>query len=201
MAEKDKNNTRERILRTAARLFSEKGYDKVTIREIAKDIDINPASLYYHFISKEEILLSLYDFYSGELRRGLPDLTELLQRAKTDEPLGLLASATYNFDEDKQEMLNQIQITAARRLGNDPDSEIFIRENMFDTIRNIIKPLLERLVELCKIKPLDINKFIDVFSYYNFSAGVLTKTSFGHDLTEYQETLAWLFSLFIPAEE
>ena len=48
-----KNATKDKILITAAKMFSERGYDKVTTREIAKSIGINSASIYHHFASKE----------------------------------------------------------------------------------------------------------------------------------------------------
>ena len=201
MYETKKNNTKDSILETAAKFFSERGYDRVTTREIANDVGINPASLYYHFTSKEEILRSLYNYYSDELHKAMPDIEKLLYKAETDPPFSVLASAMFDFDEDKQEILDQIRITAVRRLGSDPESESFIRENVFGSVSTILQPLLGRLIELQKIKPLDIDTFIGVFSYYNFSAGILTNTSIGHNLDEYHATMAWLFSLIVPIEE
>ena len=201
MFEKDISNTKDSILKTAARLFSEKGYDKVTIREIAQDVGINPASLYYYFASKEELLNSLYEMYRTELIRGYPNLDELLSMIETSPPIDVLEKATFNFDDDKIEMLNQIQITAARRLGSDAASEEFIRLNIFDSIRNMFEPLLKRMIELGKIEPFDIYTFINVFSFYNFSAGVLTSTPFGHDLAEYYATMSWLYSVVLQVKD
>ena len=44
------------ILDAAARLFGENGYDATGIRDIAKAVGINSASLYYHYKNKDEIL-------------------------------------------------------------------------------------------------------------------------------------------------
>lgn len=44
------------ILKVAARLFREKGYSAVTMRDIAAALDIKAASLYNHISSKQEIL-------------------------------------------------------------------------------------------------------------------------------------------------
>ena len=44
------------IITTAAQLFKEKGYSAVTMRDIAKDMNIKAASLYNHINSKQEIL-------------------------------------------------------------------------------------------------------------------------------------------------
>jgi AcrR family transcriptional regulator len=56
----DANGTRERILDIALDLFAEKGYDKTSLREISEELGFSKAALYYHFASKEEILLALH---------------------------------------------------------------------------------------------------------------------------------------------
>jgi AcrR family transcriptional regulator len=54
------SDTRERILDVALDLFTEKGYDKTTLREIAEQLGFTKAALYYHFPSKKDILLALH---------------------------------------------------------------------------------------------------------------------------------------------
>ena len=51
--------TRERILDVALELFSEKGYDATSMREIAERLGITKPALYYHFDSKEDIVRAL----------------------------------------------------------------------------------------------------------------------------------------------
>ena len=52
----DEKDTREKILDAAIDLFARKGFDTVTMQEIADAVSIKKASLYYHYTSKEEIL-------------------------------------------------------------------------------------------------------------------------------------------------
>jgi AcrR family transcriptional regulator len=52
--------TRERILDIALDLFIDKGYDKTSLREIAEKLGFSKAALYYHFASKDDILLALH---------------------------------------------------------------------------------------------------------------------------------------------
>ena len=52
--------TRERILDIALDLFIEKGFDRTSLREIAAELGYSKAAVYYHFASKEEILLALH---------------------------------------------------------------------------------------------------------------------------------------------
>src|SRR5690606_665901 len=49
-------DTREKLLQLAARSFSTQGYKATTIRAIADQVGIEPASIYYHFASKEELV-------------------------------------------------------------------------------------------------------------------------------------------------
>lgn len=51
---------RERILDVALELFTEQGYDKTSLREIADRLGVTKAALYYHFPSKGDIFLELH---------------------------------------------------------------------------------------------------------------------------------------------
>jgi AcrR family transcriptional regulator len=53
-------DTRDRILDIALDLFTEQGYDGTSLRQIADQLGVTKAALYYHFTSKEEILLALH---------------------------------------------------------------------------------------------------------------------------------------------
>lgn len=53
-------DTRQRILDVALELFTEQGYDGTSLREIAERLGVTKAALYYHFASKEDVLLALH---------------------------------------------------------------------------------------------------------------------------------------------
>jgi AcrR family transcriptional regulator len=52
----EKIDRKSEILHVAAKLFRERGYNAVSMRDIAKELDIKAASLYNHIASKQEIL-------------------------------------------------------------------------------------------------------------------------------------------------
>ena len=62
-----RGDTRSRIQAVAVELFSEQGYDKTSLREIAERLGVTKAALYYHFKSKEDIIRSLIDDYFGQM--------------------------------------------------------------------------------------------------------------------------------------
>lgn len=53
-------STRERILDVALELFTEQGFDKTSLRQIADQLGFSKAALYYHFASKGDILIALH---------------------------------------------------------------------------------------------------------------------------------------------
>jgi AcrR family transcriptional regulator len=50
---------RQEILRTAARLFQEQGYDGTSMNDVAAALKLSKGGLYHHFQSKDEILFDL----------------------------------------------------------------------------------------------------------------------------------------------
>ncbi|MFF4755179.1 TetR/AcrR family transcriptional regulator [Streptomyces sp. NPDC002514] len=56
-----RGNTRQRIQDVALELFAEQGYEKTSLREIAERLEVTKAALYYHFKTKEEIIVSLFE--------------------------------------------------------------------------------------------------------------------------------------------
>lgn len=52
---KDSEETRARLIEAAGKLFAEKGFNAVTVREIAKAAETHLSALNYHFRSKEEL--------------------------------------------------------------------------------------------------------------------------------------------------
>ena len=53
--------SRKRILDVAAHLFREKGYAGVSLRSIASDADLKAGSIYYHFASKDDLVVEVLD--------------------------------------------------------------------------------------------------------------------------------------------
>ncbi|MGV9215566.1 TetR/AcrR family transcriptional regulator [Micromonospora sp. RB23] len=63
--------TRERIKAVALELFTEQGYEKTSLREIAERLNVTKAALYYHFKSKDDIVAS----FVGDRLAQMDELT------------------------------------------------------------------------------------------------------------------------------
>jgi len=55
------NNRRDLVLETAAGFFVRKGFSGTSIRDIASEAGMLPGSLYYHFPSKEALLVAVFE--------------------------------------------------------------------------------------------------------------------------------------------
>ena len=83
-------DTRQRILDAALDLFTEQGFDGTSLRQIAEQLGVTKAALYYHFESKDDILMALHlrlhEFGKDSLRRmGDGPVTLDLWRELLDE--------------------------------------------------------------------------------------------------------------------
>jgi len=96
---------RQQILKTAIRLFAQKGFRGTTTREIALAAGVNEVTIFRHFASKQELYTAILEIKSSEagLTSWLVDLAEFAER-RDDTGLFLFAAsnilAHYKRDAD-----------------------------------------------------------------------------------------------------
>ncbi|HTC49193.1 MAG TPA: TetR/AcrR family transcriptional regulator [Candidatus Aquilonibacter sp.] len=86
MARETVVDSRQEILRTAARLFQQRGYDATSMNDVAAALKLSKGGLYHHFQSKDEILFEIMD-HAMEITqervinpvRGITDAEERLR--------------------------------------------------------------------------------------------------------------------------
>jgi AcrR family transcriptional regulator len=80
---RQKTEMRDLILDAALKLFSDKGYDNVSMRKIADEIEYSVGTIYLYFKDRDEIFFELHkmgfeDFYKRQL--AVQDIKDPLQR-------------------------------------------------------------------------------------------------------------------------
>ncbi len=78
--------TGRHLLETSLRLFRRKGFERTTMRDIAEAAGMSVGAAYYHFQSKEDLVLAYYRFTQDEherlLRERLPGVTDPEERVR-----------------------------------------------------------------------------------------------------------------------
>ncbi len=78
-------NKKEQILQDIAELFYLNGYEKTSIRDISKSLNISKPGLYYHFTNKQEMLFDMiYDFME---KTNLQLFSELEEQKSSEDKL------------------------------------------------------------------------------------------------------------------
>ncbi len=70
----ERSDRKSEILSVSARLFRERGYSAVSMRDIAQAMDIKAASLYNHIKSKQEILMLIVITIAEEFTQGMEQI-------------------------------------------------------------------------------------------------------------------------------
>jgi len=81
------SKTKEKILKTALKLFSSKGYKATTVRDIAGAMGMKQSALYNHFKNKDEILETLISDLTSSAIVHLFDDKEPQEAAKSGKAL------------------------------------------------------------------------------------------------------------------
>ncbi|MFD7020323.1 MULTISPECIES: helix-turn-helix domain-containing protein [unclassified Streptomyces] len=144
-----RGNTRQRIQDVALELFGEQGYEKTSLREIAERLDVTKAALYYHFKTKEDIIISLFQDltrpmdevieWGREQPRDLDTKLEILRRY-SEALVG--AEPLFRFMQENQAAMRELSIGerfkermhAMVDLLKDPDSAMSDRIRCFTAL-------------------------------------------------------------------
>jgi AcrR family transcriptional regulator len=109
LRERKKQQTREAIAETARRLFSERGFERVTVAEIARDADVAEKTVFNYFPTKEDLVYWRMESFEEELlgtirERPLGESALAAFERFVRQPRGLLATS----DPEARERLEAI---------------------------------------------------------------------------------------------
>ncbi|CAD7054702.1 TetR/AcrR family transcriptional regulator [Pseudorhizobium halotolerans] len=130
--------TRERLVQAARRIFSERGYERTTVREIAAQAEVNPALINRYFGGKEQLFA---EAVSVDL--ALPDLSGL-----ESGRIGL-ALAAHFFRRWEGAEHDDLLRTLIRTAATNPEAAVRIREILGRQVAPMISRVAgsERLAE------------------------------------------------------
>jgi len=138
--QRERERRRQQIIVAAKRVFSEKGYSKSTMEDIAREAELSPGTLYLYFKNKDELYASL----SLRILQYLNIRLEDVKKEKDIEPQQKVAAIkealfdVYQFD--PMILINMFHLQSSETLKNLSSS---LLENITELSRNSLTILAE----------------------------------------------------------
>ena len=179
-------NTKEKIFEVALDLFSKKGYDSVSLREIADNVGIKKSSIYSHYPSKEAILMDIFEYLTNLIEYDeLLNSEDLNLTANNDMLLENPELFYHNGSEAIKKMFSQERNLKIWRL-------IFIQMHHNEAIKKffqneiLVKPLVfwKEFFTILKEKGIihqDSNPELLAKEYYSFPIYLLLEITAKYD--------------------
>jgi AcrR family transcriptional regulator len=138
LRERKKQRTRQLLSETARRLFSERGFEQVSVAQIAREADVSEQTVFNYFPSKEDLVYSGLETFEGQLlsavRERPPGQTVISAFGEfVLEPRGLLAA---NDDTAARQLIAVSRMIAASPALRVREQQILARYT--DTLAQLI---------------------------------------------------------------
>ncbi len=147
MNKRDAAETKARILTTAERLFSEVGFDKARVDDIAKEAGVNKALIYYYFESKDEILKTLFSNLVEGAKRMLAESVEKIPDVLNEDNYKALFDVYIRFIMEKRKIL---KVAIAESVKESSSISVVMELGNL-----IINAEIENIRKACELKGLD----------------------------------------------
>jgi AcrR family transcriptional regulator len=144
---------RDEILRTAAHVILERGFELISLVDVARACKISKAGLYYHFRSKQELLAAIIsyaqDLHEEEIQRVLADSS-----VGDDEELRrLIHSHAMMMTREDDAAFAILAVDEMRSLLPEDREQVARRKR---TYLGLIRERLERLAAAGTLRDVDI---------------------------------------------
>lgn len=154
MPRNDARDTKEVILNVALKLFSERGYDGVGVRDIAKEIGIRESALYKHYSGKQDIFNSILKdmdrrYSEAAVSSRIPENISAMFAEQKDEreELFKICLAMFQFylqDEYGSQLRRMLTMEQYRNTQAGETFRELIIDNGLDHISNVFKELIKK---------------------------------------------------------
>lgn len=159
--------TKEKIFDTSIDLFSQKGFDAVSVREIARKVGIRESSIYNHYQNKEAILDAIIDHFISELSQS-SQTTDETNNLISQGPEAFFEIGGRTFIERMSSVKNEKiwRIIAIEIFHNEKIRKFFRKELLEEPLKgweNIFSMMMEKnLIKPCNPQTL-------AYEYFSFA--------------------------------
>ena len=162
-----RKNTKEKIFDVSIDLFSQNGYDGVSIRQIAKEVGIKESSIYNHYQSKESILESILSYYINEMLKEEAPVMQPKENMNMDfDHFYKEGSNRFISKLSEEKMMKITRIFLVESYHNEKIKK-FVKEAIIGYAINGWEDLFNLMKEMNFIKKdADIKQLAESFYYY-----------------------------------
>jgi AcrR family transcriptional regulator len=155
--------TKEKIFDAAVTLFAEKGYDRVSVRDIGRAVGITEGAVYKHYASKEAILESIFAYVEGRIYPKAPEasIDALIDSFSFREILESIP----RFMMVDQHLARITRIMVIEMYHNEKIRD-YVRRELFERPVDETEILFRKLMEKGRIKPCDPRAMATLFISY-----------------------------------
>ena len=148
--------TKKKIFDSAITLFSQRGYENVSISDIADTAGIRQSAVYNHFTSKQEILDTIYAYFRHYYLSNRPstqDVEALLRSASLTDVF--LKGFHYEFEEGSLGHMAHIVRVIMQRSSTDSEAANLFRELMLEEGVRFVEGSLAKGIAIGRFAPAD----------------------------------------------
>lgn len=150
--------TKETVVRTAAVLVEENGYENLTLHKLAAKLDIKPASLYTHIKGINELYESLSYF---ALRQLGDKISDTVKGKEQGEALRAIAISYYDYTKQNPEMYRVIMKVPHSNSGKLVEAGRNVKSILFE----VLSQYTEKRKKLSTIPDIIIVCCMDLFHW------------------------------------
>lgn len=147
--------TKMKVFECAISLFKENGFENVTVQDIADCVGIRQSAVYNHFRSKQELLDTIYEFYSFYYLLNRPSLESLDPILREGSLFDIINSVHYEFDGDIRGKMLDITKIVHHRIYVDSRARQLIKTLSFDEGVRYVEAVFQRAMDQGRIAPMD----------------------------------------------
>jgi len=174
-AQRRASKTRERLLKAALALFSEKGVDATAVEEITERADVGKGTFYRHFSDKNDLVIALIEDAASKLLDRI--------RVREHEPANLeelldhfLSAHSAFFADNSEEFALLFQVRVLLKLRGDVTAELeqpYVR--YLQEIEQQVSPFVSGLMDAMKVRRLACAMAGFVFGFFSFATLGMTE--------------------------
>jgi AcrR family transcriptional regulator len=172
---KDHDQKREQIIKRAAKIFADQGFDRASMTLLAKECGISKANIYHYYDSKDAILYDILETYLRDLRDRIcnVDFEGLEPEEKLRKAVREILFAYQGADDE-----HRVQISGMNALADDQQRKLReYQRDMVNFINNILQELSPETLgdDKAKLRGATMSVFGMLNWYYMWNTGAGTK--------------------------